>query len=98
MNKRKLIKLTGACLLTVALSAFKLPSVGGGGGGADWKSIAGDFNSGFASIASGLAKVVEGIQASEAAIGIKEQAAVQELEELKKAEGGGKVGSADRIV
>ena len=95
MNKRKLIKLTGICLLTVALSAFKLPSIGGGGGGgADWKSIAGDFNSGFSSIAAGLVKVVEGIKASEAAIGIKEQAAVQELEELKKAEGGGKVGSA----
>ena len=96
MNKRKIIKLTGICLLTVALSAFKLPSIGGGGdsGGADWKSIAGDFNSGFASIAAGLVKVVDGIKASKEAIGIKETAAVQELEELNKASGGGKVGSA----
>ncbi len=95
MNKRRLIKLTSVCLLTVALSAFKLPSIGGGGGGgADWKSIAGDFNSGFSSIAAGLVKVVDGIKASKAAIGIKETAAVQELEELNKASGGGKVGSA----
>jgi len=95
MNKRKLIKLSGIVLLTLAFSAFKLPSLGGGGGGgADWKSITGDFNAAFTSIASGLNKVVEGIKASEAAIGIKETAAVQELEELKKAEGGGKVGSA----
>ena len=95
MNKRRLIKLTGVCLLTVALSAFKLPSLGGGGGGgADWKSIAGDFDSGFSSIAAGLVKVVDGIKASKEAIGIKETAAVQELEELNKASGGGKVGSA----
>ena len=94
MNKRKLIKLTGVCLMTIAFSAFKLPSIGGGGGGADWKSIAGDFNSGFSSIAAGLVKVVDGIKASKEAIGIKETAAVQELEELNKASGGGKVGSA----
>ena len=44
MNKRNLIKLVGIFFITIAFSAFKLPSLGGGGGGADWKSITGDFN------------------------------------------------------
>ena len=47
MNKRGILKFIGISVLTIGLSAFKLPSLGGGGdsgGGADWKAIAGEFN------------------------------------------------------
>jgi len=91
MNKRNLIKLVGIFFLTIAFSAFKLPSLGGGGGGADWKSIAGDFDGAFKKINSGMVLVLQGIVDSNNAIGIKEIAATQLLEQAKKIEGGAKM-------
>jgi hypothetical protein len=88
--------LTTSCSPSLVQTALQttLLGGGGGGGGSSWKTIASEFKVAFTDISSGLILVLEGIKASEEAIGIKEKAAVQELEELKKASGGGKVGSA----
>ena len=93
MNKRNLIKIFGICILTVAFSGFKLPSIGGGGGsgGADWKSIAGDFKGAFQKINSGLILVLEGIKESNEAIGIKDKVAIQLITDAKKMESGSKI-------
>ncbi|MDA9171452.1 hypothetical protein N9O69_05175 [Alphaproteobacteria bacterium] len=96
MNKRIILKGASILFLTLALSAFKLPSLGGGGGGgADWKTIAGDFNGGFAKIADGLKSVVKGIQESKAAISLKTAASTQADEDINKVLGTGKTGSAE---
>ncbi len=96
MIRRSLIKLTGVMLISLAVSGFKLPSIGGGssgGGGADWKSIVSDFKTGFGKINQGLENVLEGIASSYEAIGLKEKAAVarQNIDNLKSA--GDKLGA-----
>jgi hypothetical protein len=88
MNKRNIIKLISVGALTIALSGFKLPSLGGGGGGgADWKTIASDFNGSFKKINAGLLLVLEGINESNDAIGIKETKAAQSITDDAKANG-----------
>lgn len=93
MNKRNLIKIFGICFLTIAFSGFKLPSIGGGGdsGGADWKSIAGDFKGAFSKINNGLVLVLKGIHESNLAINIKETSAQQLINEGEKLNSGSKV-------
>jgi hypothetical protein len=93
MNKRNLIKIFGICFLSLAFSAFKLPSIGGGGesGGADWKSIAGDFKGAFGKINDGLILVLKGIHESNLAIDIKETSAQQLINEGEKLKSGSKM-------
>lgn len=93
MNKRNIIKLISVGVLTLALTGFKLPTLGGGSdsGGGDWKAIAGDFNSAFQKISQGMSMVLDGIVESQKAIGIKTTAAIQLKNEINKIESGSAV-------
>jgi hypothetical protein len=93
MNKRNIIKLISVGVLTLALSGFKLPTLGGGGdsGGGDWKAIAGDFNSAFQKISQGMSLVLDGIVESQKAIGIKTTAAIELKNETDKIKSGSAV-------
>lgn len=90
MNKRSIIKFVGIGVLTIALSAFKLPTIGGGGdsGGADWKSIAGEFSSAFKQVSKAMELALDGIIKSQDAIGLKTAAAIQLKNETAKANSG----------
>ena len=90
MNKRSIIKFVGIGMLTIALSAFKLPSIGGGGdsGGADWKAIAGEFNGGLKQVSKAMELALDGIIESQKAIGLKTEAAIQLKNETAKANSG----------
>ena len=93
MNKRSILKFIGISALTIGLSAFKLPSLGGGGdsGGADWKSIAQDFNKSFLQISKAMGLALDGIIESQKAIGLKTAQAIQLLNETNKANSGSAV-------
>ena len=96
MYRNSFVKILGVILISIAVSGFKLPTLGGSGGsggGADWKTIVGDFKTGFGKINKGLENVLEGIAASYEAIGLKEKAAVarQNIDNLKSA--GDKLGA-----
>ena len=66
MFRKSFIKIIGVIFISIAVSGFKLPTLGGsggGGGGADWKTIVGDFKTGFGKINKGLENVLERIAA-----------------------------------
>ena len=90
MNKRNIIKLISVGVLTLALSGFKLPSLGGGGdsGGGDWKAIAGEFNGSFKLISKAMELALDGIIQSKKAIDLKTESAVQLQNETAKANSG----------